>query len=198
MQMREGGSGGDHLQAEEVAAYLDGKVDQEERRRITAHLSDCAECRTELIEVRRILRRRRGFRPLWVAAPVAAAAAVVVFVLLGTGIIELNGPSEEPLRSGPTTEIPAALVPRAPAERALVDPDSVTFIWRPADGATYRITLTDETGDVVWTQTTEDTIAPLPENLSLGAGRIYFWYVDALLADGHSLATPVRQFEVRR
>ena len=68
------------------------------------------------------------------------------------------------------------------------------FTWRSvAEGATYRLSLTDEAGDVLWTVNTPDTTVALVD-IMLEADQLYYWYVDALLHDGGSATTGVQQF----
>ena len=49
----------EHLSAEDVAAYIDGKVSDVERGRIQAHLIQCQRCFVELMELLHHLRARR-------------------------------------------------------------------------------------------------------------------------------------------
>lgn len=183
-----------HLETGEVAAYLDRVLPPDERDRIEAHLADCAECRREVIEVSR-LRHTRSRRSRWlIAAPAAAAAAVALIVFAR--------PTETPapgavLRDGAQPGFAVALV--APAESAAVAGGSVTFTWRSAGArVSYRLSVTDEHGDIVWSAASSDTAALLPSVVALRAGRRYFWYVDALLPDGRSMTSDVRQFTAHR
>ena len=47
----------DHLSAEELAAYLDGRVAPGDRARLEGHLASCSHCRIELAETLQFLRR---------------------------------------------------------------------------------------------------------------------------------------------
>ena len=44
-----------HLTSDDVAAYLGPRLARDDRRRVEAHLASCAECRTEVREVRSML-----------------------------------------------------------------------------------------------------------------------------------------------
>jgi hypothetical protein len=85
-----------------------------------------------------------------------------------------------------------------PAEGASVRGDSVAFLWR-SEGSDvhYVLTVTDQNGDVVWTEGTQDTIIVPPREIGLKPDGVYFWYVDALLADARSSTTGVREFIIR-
>ncbi len=180
-----------HLETGEVASYLDRALAPDEQARVEAHLADCADCRRELIEVSR-LRHARFRSRWWVLGPaLAAAAAALLFVTRSP-----DTPATEPvLRDGGEPALTIGLV--APGDSA-VSPGSLTFTWRSAaPRASYRLTLSDERGDVVWSATSIDTTQRPPSRVSWRTGRTYFWYVDALLPDGRSVTSGVRRFTVR-
>jgi hypothetical protein len=84
----------------------------------------------------------------------------------------------------------------APAEGATVPGTAPLFVWSSVDGAAYRLTLTDERGDVVWTTERPDTTVAPPPSVRLLSGRTYYWSVDALLRDGRSTTTGFHGFRV--
>jgi len=187
-----------HLEAGDVAAYLDLKLSADDRSRVEVHLAECAECRRELVEVRRVLGNLPRFRRWHLLVP-AAAAAAALFVILG--------PPERDRRPAPVgrergprgTERAALIAVVEPGVGAAVAPGPVVFTWRGVGtGATYRLTVTDERGDVVWSANTADTMATLPARIGLERGRRYAWYLDALLPDGRSVTSGVRAFVVAR
>ena len=63
----------DHLETASLARYLGGAGTPDERARWEAHLSECADCREEMVEVRRIVATAPARRRAWLA-PLAAAA----------------------------------------------------------------------------------------------------------------------------
>ena len=185
----------DHLSAEEVAGYLDRALSAAQQVTVEAHLADCAECRGELTEVARVRRTRPRWTRWYVTTP-TAAAAVILLLVWRTGAPG----SSDVLRD---TGVGAEGIPRfavvAPLESSHVAPDSAVFIWRSAgEDAHYRLTLTDMTGDVLWTGTPADTTAILPSDIDLVVGQTYFWFVDALLPNGESATTGVQQFRTTR
>jgi len=49
-----------HIRPEDLSAYIDGRVGARERQVITAHIATCAECRTELVQLRATVRLLNG------------------------------------------------------------------------------------------------------------------------------------------
>ena len=186
-----------HLSAETVAAYLDETLSGTQRSSVEDHLADCEQCRGEVVEVARILHRRPGRRGWLLIAPAAAAAAVLAFVLIG---MPNGGPTDGPATRGPS-DTDAALrgievVQPSPDE--VVAPANLTFTWRRAEtDASYRLTVTDAGGEVAWSVTTTDTSIVLPTGTRLVPDNTYYWYVDALLLDGRSITSGVRELTVR-
>jgi hypothetical protein len=69
------------------------------------------------------------------------------------------------------------------------------FTWHALpEATTYRVTITRADGDSVWAALTADTTAHTPAGLLSPSEGQYYWYVDALLADGRSVAAPIRRF----
>ena len=143
-----------HLDAGLLAAFVDGRLETAEAKKVEAHLAECADCRREAIEVRRLLPvTAPGWR--WPAIGALAAAAVLVLVVGGLGKRQHQDGSS--IRGAGH---PEPLTPRviAPAESATVSRGALTFVWHGvSDAAAYRLALTDERGDVVWTTETADT-----------------------------------------
>lgn len=183
-----------HLDSSEVAAYLDRALAPAQLERVEAHLADCAECRREVIDVSRV--RNTARRSRWVVfGPAAAAAAILILMLTRPAAAPRgDGPVLRDGRDGSRSSV--TLV--APAEDGLVSAQAVMFIWRSAGArVSYRLTLTNVQGDVVWSVSASDTTTQLPASVRLGAGSPYHWYVDGLLPDGHSITSTVQQFTVR-
>jgi hypothetical protein len=181
-----------HLDSNDIAAYVDGALDDAARARVDAHLAACGQCRAELIAVRRILagapRRRR-----WFALTTIAAAAAVVLLIVWPRDRDRGVPGGPVVRDG---ETPGAVV-------MLIAPDSVaglplSFAWRPLPNATtYRVSLTTTSGVLIWSGATADTTMAVPDSVSVASGTAFYYYVDALLTDGTSVSSGVRQVRVR-
>lgn len=185
---------GGHLEDGQTAAYVDRRLEATDLARVEAHLAACLECRHEVIEVRRLLRRRTR-RWSWVGVAGVGIAAALLLVLSRSG--DQGSPGQPPLRGGESEDrdAPVAL---APGPNAPIAPDSVQFAWRGAAAAvSYRLTLTDEQGDLLWSTQTTDTTVALPGSVPLTNGRAYYWYVDALLPDARSTTTGAHEFRVR-
>ena len=174
-----------HLTPEDLAAYADVNVAQSERGRIEQHLASCATCRAELTAVVRRAPSRRGRAWLWI--PIGAAAAVALLFFKPDAV-------DDGLRFR-TIQSVATMTAIAPADGGTVSLDSLAFAWQPAGSdASYRVTVTNEDGDVVWTETTADTVITVGTGVPVREGTTYFWYVDALLVDGSSTTTGVMEF----
>jgi hypothetical protein len=184
-----------HLTSEELAAYLDRSLPAGEHQRVEGHLAECAECRSEAVEVTRVLQSKPRDRRWWMIG--AAAAAVLLFALVQP-LTRSDSPRPDSLRA---TDRPSAVDRRAgvatvaPSVGALVDPSSVVFAWRSAGvEVLYRLAVTDAEGTAVWTDSTSDTVLALPRTVALRRGQTYYWYVDALHRDGSSATTGVHRF----
>jgi hypothetical protein len=80
-----------------------------------------------------------------------------------------------------------------------VESGSLEFAWEGVqEGALYRFTVTDESGEPLGSLETFETSVPLPSKVELHAGEDYFWFVDVLLADGRTGTTGVLSFRVSR
>ena len=189
-----------HPGPDELSAWLDGSISVSDRARIEAHVARCDDCRRDVVEVLRVVKPRAD-RRVWPAAAALAAAAVVAVLVFAPGENERAGRSEPVLRGPETTlsdETPAPAIVH-PADAATTDSRDVAFTWRASGRASsYRLTLTDEDGDVVWSASTADTVLALPADSALAPGGTYFWYVDALLPDGRSLTSGVHEFRTSR
>jgi len=185
---------GVHLESSEIAAYLDRALLQSERDRVEAHLADCAQCRGESIEVLRVRNSMRR-RSRWLVIPPVAAAAVALFVLVRAGGIP--GTTPPVLRDGGDGSIPGVVLV-SPPDSGVVGSQRVSFTWRSVGpGVSYRITISDPKGDVVWSAAASDTTTRVPASVQLRPSP-YYWYVDALLPDGRSITSGVHPFSVTR
>jgi len=190
-----------HLTAEDVTAFLDRRMATDERTAVEAHLADCRLCREEVAAVKRLLAARPIGRPMMLVPIGLAAAAALAFVLLNTNRAA-PGSSTERLRTPSGVTLPAdassRIVARSPADGDTIGTGKLALLWSAVpDDPSYRFTLTDASGEPVWTTTTTDTSVTLPPNIVLRSRTTYFWYVDALRADGRAASTGVRRFTTR-
>ncbi|MEO6058073.1 MAG: zf-HC2 domain-containing protein [Gemmatimonadales bacterium] len=188
--MTESQAPGDHLLVDEVAGYVAGTLPPSVRQRVEEHLADCAECTAELVAVDR-LRPPGPSRVRWIA--LGAAAAVAGIVLLGPSLIRRPPADGAPLRG---TNPPATTNAVAPADGAELR-GGADLIWHAIPGATaYRVSVSRVDGDSVWAATTRDTTLGTDEALLRAGPGSYYWYVDALLDDGRSVAGPAHEFRL--
>jgi hypothetical protein len=163
-----------HLTVEDVAAYIDRGDAAEQRARVEAHLATCAECRSEVVTVARLARSFRDRRRWTVAAPLAAAAAVLLLVFAPW--------QRAPDRSEPVLREPAVTTTVAPRPLAPLGAVAVLprLLWTSVPHADrYRVTVFDGNGSVVWETLTTDTLVAVPDAVALGVGVPYFWKVAA-------------------
>jgi len=184
-----------HLHDDEIAAFIDGGLDPEARRRVEAHLLVCDDCRRLVSGAGRLLAppAHRARRRLLVVTGLAAAAVLVLMV------VPRNGPPDIASRTRDVEAIgPAGIsfAPEAPPDNAAVRPDTLVFSWtRAGEDATYRITLSTAAGAIVWSEQTMATSLALPDSVAgrLDPGHDYYWQVDALLPDLRSATTGPRR-----
>jgi hypothetical protein len=194
-----------------IERYVAGRLEEDDDLALLeTHLLTCDDCREEVrlatavrAEVATLgahsqtkVSPLRGRGPWWVIGTAAAAAGVVL--LLGRNAIQ-------PRSEGPVTRGHAAAegVPEVatvePAPGSMLGRAGLTFVWRSAgQEVEYKVTVTNEPGDVVWRGAGLDTVQHLPQSVRLSAGQSYSWYVDALLPDGRSAISKVQRFTVAR
>ena len=168
-----------HPEADDLAAYLDRRLDSSARAEVEAHVAWCDECRAELREVSAILhgdfvkpRRRRA----WIGPAVAAAAAIVLLVAYPRGP---SSPDEEPAHRDVPGALDLAPVLTSPAQD-VEGPDTRILRWTRVERADrYRVTVFDGAGTVVWRTETPDTTVSVPDTAGVIAGTPYLWRVDA-------------------
>jgi anti-sigma factor RsiW len=171
----------------EVAAYLDRRMPDEERRRMDAHLAACSDCRAEVVDVELFRRRFRRPRRLAMAATLALATAAGIVLMV---MPRLGSEGKATLRDSGTDN---RLVVYGPLGE--ISSDSIRFVWGAIPHATtYRLTVSTGGGRVVWSASVADTVATLPDSVVLRRGDQYGWVVDALLGDGTTRSTGLREF----
>ncbi|HEX5820053.1 MAG TPA: zf-HC2 domain-containing protein [Gemmatimonadales bacterium] len=186
-----------HLPATTVAAYVQGELEAAARDEAESHLATCATCRHELVEVGRLVAKRERERLGKMALGVAAVASLMLVV----GVLRTSVP-----RAGDRGAVERAPAPGGARAVTALSPGidatlpsgrDVRFTWHAvAGGSTYRLTLLSESGALLWATATGDTTVSLPDDIQLAPSGAYFWYVDALSADGSTLTSGARRFAV--
>ena len=179
-----------HVDDLSMANYVDNVLRSDERAPVESHLAECAECRDELVAVRRLVRRsRRRWIPS-VPSAFAAAAAVLLVIWLGT---THQLPSPAMLRDRVVT---AALAPRPLSPVGTVARlDSLRWTAVP-DAHRYRITLFSDGGQMLWQATTKDTSLAIPDSLRTAPTPPHYWQVKAETAYGRWLESELVAFTV--
>ena len=181
-----------HLSPEALARYLDDALTGEERQQVEIHLASCRDCRHELIGARQLQQAYGRGRRIRLLVPLAAAAAILLFVVA----IPREGPRPTDTRAAAGADQRLEVV--APVTGTELAPGEIRFLWRSAAaGTSYSLTLQESDGRVVWTSVVTDTMAQLPDSVTLAPGRTWFWSVDALLPDGRALSTGVQRLRTR-
>src|SRR5687768_5904874 len=174
---------------EDILAVVERRGSEEHRATILNRLLATADGRRELDLVRAAVRASRPRRSLSFRIPLAIAATLAV-ALFGRAV--LRDEPGDTIRSDAGTSAAISLL--APPED-LVLSDSTRFTWTRVPAATsYQPELIDDSGIVVWTQSTPDTSLSLPNNIDLTPGRTYRWRVVARTEAGEvsSASRPLR------
>jgi hypothetical protein len=144
-----------HITSEDLAAYLDRRLEATVSARLERHLADCAECRADLVDARSLLESMDAspappqiVRPRRARIWVAAAAVLIIAILpLAQRVVQPRG--SPALRATPMAR--SSIDVLAPRDRP-VDAAAIVFSWRPVEGAsTYRLTVTDSSGAPLFT-----------------------------------------------
>jgi hypothetical protein len=190
-----------HLTPGQISAYLAGTIDGPDRQEMERHMTACDSCRREMVAASELIPRAGSRKWVAVLAPVAAAAAIAALLLVpshGPGGTSSTPVPGTVLRSEGSEAIPGIEVVE-PSPGATVATQGTQFRWKSAgEDPLYRVTLTDDGGDVVWTATASDTVLGLPTEIILEGGRSYFWFVDALLPGARSATSGIQRFTVQR
>ena len=175
----------------EIAAYLDRRLSATERSRIEEHLADCADCRREIDEGGKLLRKVRRPRRMMAGGAAIAAAALAV-ILAKPFQTSMNGERPDALRGNASAPILVAYAPIGSVSAARLH-----FVWASApQAASYRFTLRRDGATPIWSQSTVDTTLTPPASVPFRIGEQYSWLVDAVLIDGTTISTTTREFRI--
>src|SRR5688572_10700616 len=151
-----------HLTSDRVAAFLDASLSGVDRERAVRHLAECAECRSEVTELRVVLDTSRATRKrTWLGGAAALAAALAFAILPGLVRDDLTPPGE-----GGSTTIGAVRASdaapligiHAPSNGAIVPRSGVTLTWQPVGtGVEYSVVVQDTAGASIWSTRLTDT-----------------------------------------
>ncbi len=192
-----------HISESGLSGFLDNDLRPAERRQVEAHLDACAQCLSEMLEVRRVaslLKRSEGRKSArnWprVAVGGALAAGIAAVMLLPRTARE-TAPVSPPVRALPPAESREGQLRIdvvTPLGDSAVASSRVVFVWRATAADLYRLTMLTESGEPLWSLETSDTSAVVPADKRLKPG-VYFWRVDAI-KDGIAATTGGYQLRV--
>jgi hypothetical protein len=184
-----------HPTDDDLAAYLDRRLEAPERDRLESHLSWCPDCRAQLTAASAVIRRRAAVRKRWATlAPLAAAAAAIVLLVVSPEGWP-GGGGAPAHRDAPSTSAtaPIPITPRGAVTA------TAALVWHRLERAErYRGTLFDASGVVIWRAETGDTVITLPDSVRLEPGATYLWRVDARVGIDRWVQSDMLQFTVAR
>ena len=169
-----------------LAGIAEGKAQGPAGDAALAHLAGCGRCRRQLAALMALLgdpviarevarihdRPRRARRPLVAVAGLVAVAAMVLLMVYPRGRSVDSNATRDPTITA--VSAPSAIGPIGEVAR----PPSL--IWSRVDGATsYRATLFDSTGTVLFELQLADTTTVIPSTVELVPQRAYLWKVEA-------------------
>lgn len=198
----------DHPDEIAVASYLEGRLPDDARDALEAHLADCDECRRGLTLLRGVegLEAEPVPRELIESAPkrrrhfwAAAAAAVFLGALFVVPLTENVQPGAEgpPVFRDAGTRGPGLLSPEA---GSVVRRDELLFSWTPVEGADrYRVRVWSVEIDFLleFEVLAEQTEAGWPESEPPAPAKKLVWRVRALSCNRTISESPPAPFEVR-
>lgn len=181
----------DHLPPETAAAYLDRRLSGSELDAAEAHLASCHRCRSEIVNLTKVLRRRGRPRLLYVGGLSAAAAAALLFV---AGTWEVTRSPAETHRDAVTDARVAVQLISPPRHSDA----RTTWRWGHVSGADrYELTVFDADGKIVWDTTTTQAVVAAPTGGRLETGRKYFWRVRARIGWDRWVSSDFAEFTLR-
>jgi len=206
-----------HIDENDIARYVDGRLSDDERRDVESHLAECSRCRNQVAAVHRILengaeqeaapdpevqaqaealgrnKEREGSNERQRGRRPVAIAMAVALLLGVAGLLyeQLQEPAPSRLRT--SSDAPTLTV-QAPTDGATVSDRPVFECAFVSEALGYRVTLRTMDGTVVWEGDTTAARVRLPADVSLTARETYLWRAEALRADGTTLQSNARTF----
>jgi len=181
----------DCLDDASIAAVVEGRV-FEGREKALSHVSQCAFCRYRVAALARVaqdpavkkeidllepqrhpaMSPRVGWKFFATAGLAAAAAAVILIEPAGT-LRERFSPRTEVHREAAitTTESPRIISPSGTGAADVLRWTSVP------EADMYRVRIWNQSGDVIWSGETRDTVVAIPSQIQRGVS--YLWEVNA-------------------
>ncbi len=186
----------DHLSPSDVAGYIDHSMTGVARERAESHLSDCAQCREELVACGRLVHSAPTWRRRRLVAPLFAAAVAASFLAIVFAAPRVQNSSSRGVERG-TGAVTRELTPVAPRSGTSVAAEGLRFTWRADTGAVgYRVVVTTSTGTPVWRGESRDTSAVPSREATFVPGEEYYWRVESTRADGGGAMSRPASFRI--
>jgi hypothetical protein len=194
----------DCLDDDTLGALAEGTLGLEARSAALPHLAACARCRAGVASLARALADPDVAREVtalaaaprgrWRRFAVPAAAAAILFVLLGP--LDVLRRERSDVHRAPTItngSLPSALTPQG----AVADVQELR--WMPVEGADrYRVTVFEADGRVLYEVEPAAPVAPIPDSLVLASGRRYLWKVEARVGFDRWVSSDLVEFSLAR
>lgn len=208
-----------HLDENDIARYVDGRLADAERQQMDDHLSACPRCSDVLETTRRTLkgasereavepdsavrRRVRAFVPERATRlptmerlgglPLRLAALTMLLLAVGGGVWVWRTGTTEPaqFRTGSSETL---LSVQAPTDGPMVSKRPTFDLGSAPKALSYRVILYAPEGRVVWRDDTGAARIPLPADVELTDDQKYLWQGEAVLPDGTTLRSEPHAF----
>jgi anti-sigma factor RsiW len=176
-----------HLDANDLAGFIDGLLPSTEGRRVRAHLATCATCRAEYRAVRNVVAPGVQWR---LAAGAGFAAAAVVVIALG---LRPRSPAVDPAATRDGADS-ARAAPRIVEPAGRVHWTRVLRWSTVPNAMSYRVTIFDTLGTARWEAESEDSAGFVPDSVRLSPDEPFHWKVEAQTEWGRWVSSPLVEF----
>jgi hypothetical protein len=191
---------------EEIAAFVDGVLDDVRRESVQHHLPDCPACIQRVGLVTRLLRASDNdhkAEPKTLPEPMYATAsrwAVAASVLIAVAWFAWMPMQEDQDRR--TTRALESTLPQpeilAPMPGIAARRDNLVIRWTEVpESLYYEVRIVSDAGDLVSLQRVDVAEWTLDDETDLDSGQEYFIRVDAYLTDSQSLRSDHIPFRVK-
>jgi hypothetical protein len=183
----------------DIAAFVEGTLDDSKRLLIDRHLPDCQACVSWVGLLTRLLRDDSETElGRWRAAPQWAVAASLVLAfswLVWSPQIDDAAEYQTARSVEPVMSPPEIL---APESGVLVNRDGFLIRWTGVPGSLYyEVRVVSASGDLLSEERVEATEWSLSNEIRLEPGQEYFIRVDAYLSDAKAISSQHIPFRLR-
>ncbi len=191
----------------DIAAFVDGDLDNASRVLIERHLPDCQGCVGRMGQLTRLMRAEEitksdetpgTDKTLFEAFPQWAVAATVVLAIIWVG---WSPNTTEVSDARDVRNIESVLAPPqilAPDSGVLASRDGFLIRWTEVPGSLYyEVRVVSDIGDLLNEARVEQTEWTLGDEIELEPGREYYIRVDAYLSDSKAISSQHIPFRLR-